>query len=66
MKIITFFSNKNRVGKTSTIYHTASMFSELGHKVLAVDLDPQSNLSALFLTEYRMQQVALEEENKLI
>lgn len=64
MKIITFFNNKGGVGKTSLLYHTAYMFSELGHKVLAVDLDPQSNLSQVFLEEQRFIQII--EENKTI
>lgn len=49
--VITFFNNKGGVGKTSLVYHTAWMLSELGRRVLAVDLDPQANLTAAFLAE---------------
>lgn len=49
--VIAFFNNKGGVGKTSLVYHLAWMFSELGTRVLAVDLDPQANLSAAFLEE---------------
>jgi len=39
------------VGKTSLVYHLAWMFSDLRVKVLAVDLDPQANLTAAFFDE---------------
>lgn len=51
MKIIAFFSNRESVGTTSLVYHLAWMFAELGVSVLAVDLDPQANLTAMFLSE---------------
>jgi len=49
--VLTFFNNKGGVGKTSLVYHLSSMFSELNVRVLAVDLDPQANLTAAFLDE---------------
>jgi len=49
--VLTFFNNKGGVGKTSLVYHLSWMFSDLGMRVLAVDLDPQANLSSAFLTE---------------
>lgn len=52
---IAFFNNKGGVGKTSLVYHTAWMFAELGYRVLAVDLDPQSNLSIMALDEDRLE-----------
>jgi cellulose biosynthesis protein BcsQ len=64
-RIIAFFNNKGGVGKTTTVYHIAWMMSGLGHKVLAIDLDPQSNLSSMFLTQERMEEVVLEQNNKL-
>lgn len=57
MKIITFFNNKGGVGKTTTVYHVAWMLSELGIKTIAVDLDPQSNLTSMFLTDERLESV---------
>ncbi len=51
MKTIAFFNNKGGVGKTSMVYHLAWMFRELGVSVLAIDLDPQSNLTSAFLDE---------------
>jgi cellulose biosynthesis protein BcsQ len=47
--VITFFNNKGGVGKTSLVYHLSWMFSDLGMRTLAVDLDPQANLSSAFL-----------------
>ncbi len=54
MKTIAFFNNKGGVGKTSLVYHLAWMFAERGKKVLAVDLDPQANLTSMFLSEDRL------------
>lgn len=48
---IAFFNNKGGVGKTTLAYHLAHMFQRLGHRVLAVDLDPQANLTSAFLDE---------------
>lgn len=58
MKTIAFFNNKGGVGKTSLVYHLAWMFGDrLGVPVLAVDLDPQANLTAMFLKEFRLEQI---------
>jgi len=55
MKTIAFFNNKGGVGKTSLVYHLAWMFADQGIKILAVDLDPQANLTAMFLKEERLE-----------
>ena len=57
MKTITFFNNKGGVGKTSLAYHVSWMLKELGYKVLSVDLDPQANLTGMFINEDRLEQV---------
>lgn len=49
--VLTFFNNKGGVGKTSLVYHLAWMFSEMGKRVVAIDLDPQANLTSAFLPE---------------
>lgn len=54
MKTIAFFNNKGGVGKTTLVYHLAWMFADRGISVLAVDLDPQANLTAMFLDESRL------------
>lgn len=53
--VLTFFNNKGGVGKTSLVYHLSWMFSELGKRVVAVDLDPQANLTSAFLPEERLE-----------
>jgi len=55
MKTITFFNNKGGVGKTSLVYHLSWMYAQQGLKVLAVDLDPQANLSSMFLDENTLE-----------
>ncbi len=51
MKTIAFFNNKGGVGKTSLVYHLAWMFAEMRCRVVAADLDPQANLTSMFLDE---------------
>ena len=57
--VIAFFNNKGGVGKTSMVYHLSWMFSDRGLRVIAADLDPQSNLTAAFLEEDRLEQVMM-------
>ena len=57
MRTITFFNNKGGVGKTTTVYHVAWMLSELGIKTITIDLDPQSNLTSMFLTNERLEEI---------
>ena len=44
-KIISFANQKGGVAKTTTTLNLAVAFAESGHQVLAVDLDPQGNLT---------------------
>ncbi|WP_055481541.1 ParA family protein [Sphaerimonospora mesophila] len=48
---VALFNNKGGVGKTTLTFHLAHMFQRLGRRVLAVDLDPQANLTSAFLDE---------------
>lgn len=52
--VLTFFNNKGGVGKTTLAYHLTWMFGEMGLRVLAMDLDPQANLTSAFLDEDRL------------
>ena len=47
-KVISFINQKGGVGKTTMAYNTAHALAKKGHKVLAIDLDPQANLTLLF------------------
>jgi len=55
VKTIALFNNKGGVGKTSLVYHLAWMYADLGLTVIAADLDPQANLSSMFLEEDRLE-----------
>jgi cellulose biosynthesis protein BcsQ len=62
---IAFFNNKGGVGKTSLVYHTAWMLAEQGKRVLAVDLDPQSNLSIMAIDEERLEALWPDDDHPL-
>ncbi len=55
--VLTFFNNKGGVGKTSLVFHLAWMFSEMGKRVVAIDLDPQANLTSAFLPEETLEEL---------
>jgi chromosome partitioning protein len=44
-KVISFANQKGGVAKTTTTLNLAVAFSESGHRVLCIDLDPQGNLT---------------------
>lgn len=49
MKSLALFNNKGGVGKTTLTFNIAHMLARQGRRVVALDYDPQCNLSALFL-----------------
>lgn len=55
MRTVAFFNNKGGVGKTTLVYHLAYMIADRGETVLVVDLDPQANLTSMFLDEDRLE-----------
>jgi cellulose biosynthesis protein BcsQ len=55
--VVTFFNNKGGVGKTTLVYHLAWMLQEMGIRVVAVDLDPQANLTASFLSDEEVEKL---------
>ena len=44
-KVVAFTNQKGGVAKTTTTLNLGVAFQELGHRVLAVDMDPQGNLT---------------------
>jgi chromosome partitioning protein len=62
MKTIVFFGTRAGVGTTSLVYHLAQMLVERQVPTLAVDLDPQANLTSLFLSDEKF--LTLVEENQ--
>ncbi len=44
-QVIAFANQKGGVAKTTTTLNLAVAFTEMGHSVLAIDLDPQGNLT---------------------
>lgn len=63
MKTISIFNNKGGVGKTTLLYHTGWALSELGYKVLMIDLDPQCNLTINSIPEDIIHSIWQEEDN---
>ena len=57
MRTIAFFNNKGGVGKTSLVYHLAWMYADLGLPVIAADLDPQANLTSMFIDDARLEEL---------
>lgn len=57
MRTIALFNNKSGVGKTTLVYHLAHMLPRLGYPTLAVDLDPQANLTSAFFDESRLEEL---------
>ena len=66
MKTIAFFNNKGGVGKTTIVYHLAWMYAELGLNVVAADLDPQANLTSMFLDDDRLEELWSDEDRRTI
>ncbi len=61
MKSIAVFNNKGGIGKTSLVYHLAWMYASLDYNVLAADLDPQANLTSMFLDDDAMEKLWAED-----
>lgn len=51
-KIVFIGNYKGGVGKTTTVVNFANYLSKEGHKVLTIDLDPQSSLSEIQVSSF--------------
>jgi chromosome partitioning protein len=50
-KVISISSQKGGVGKTSLVAIIASIFANMGYRVLVIDMDPQGNLTEQYYRE---------------
>lgn len=57
MKSMVLFNNKGGVGKTTLSFHLAHMMARMGRRVVALDCDPQCNLSAVLLSEEELFEI---------
>ena len=55
MTSIAVFNNKGGVGTTSLVYHLAWMYANLDYDVVVADLDPQANLTSMFLEDEELE-----------
>ena len=62
MKIVSSFNHKGGVGKTTIVFNVALALGEMGTRVLLVDGDAQSNLTAIALDPDVTEQVLDEEK----
>lgn len=65
MRTLALFNNNGGVGKTTLTYHLAHMLQRIGYRVLAVDLDPQANLTSSFLDDGYLAELWGEPEEAL-
>lgn len=62
MKILSLFNNKGGVGKSTLAYHLGCALSEMGKKVLFLDLDPQCNLTLMGIEKENLHRIWEEEQ----
>ena len=63
MKSIAVFTNAGGAERTSIVYHLAWMYTSLDYNVLVADLDPQANLSRMFLDDDELEPLWAEDRN---
>ena len=65
MNILSIFNNKGGVGKTTYLFHLAHELAQRGRKILMVDCDSQSNLSAYALSDSQIEKSWAEDGNSI-
>jgi cellulose biosynthesis protein BcsQ len=55
MRSLVLFNNKNGVGKTTLTFHIAHMMAREGVRTVALDCDPQADLTAIFMDESQLE-----------
>ncbi|KLL95412.1 hypothetical protein NJ76_26870 [Rhodococcus sp. IITR03] len=65
MQTIAYFNHKGGVGKTTTLFNTAIEMARLGKRVLMVDLDAQANLTAISISDERLDALYDPDEDAL-
>ena len=64
-KIVFIGNYKGGVGKTTTVVNFANYLSKEGHKVLTIDLDPQSSLSEIQISSFLSKTLAELEDDEV-
>lgn len=60
---ISIFNNKGGVGKTTLTFHLANALTELGHKTLIIDVDPQCNLTIFAMDPEHLHKIWAAEDD---
>ena len=55
MKCIAVLGSRGGVGTTSLVYHLAWMYAKLDYNILVADLDPQADLTGMFLDDHTLE-----------
>ena len=66
VKIIFVGNYKGGVGKTTSVLNFAEHFSKVNKKVLVIDIDPQSSLSEILVSNNGQQLINLDNKKTLI
>ena len=63
VKSIAVFGSRGGVGTTSLVYHLAWMYANLDYNVVVADLDPQVDLTSMFLDDDALEELWAEDRS---